>query len=205
MLSETLRHKQHFLLPYNLQLTSNFLSTKDLRSKMPPKRKRSNDADGQDGQDSTRNKQFAYLKPRVRQVPEKTIRSKWTTLPEPTQEQIRDMFKSLERPVIVRQRNERKRIEAQTAVQVVIRKYYTPLRLHFLFGGLCQLPPLYWRASFADVTVPFSSLVLRSGFLKCLSRWLREVRISVMRLRLMNTCVAVRQLALLYSKLNCIC
>lgn len=87
--------------------------------KMPPKRKRSNDADEQDKS----SKRFAYLKPQVRQVSERTVKSKWTTLPESTQEKIRDMFKSLERPVIVRSHNERRRIEAQAAVQAVIRKY----------------------------------------------------------------------------------
>lgn len=65
---------------------------------------------------------FAYLKPQVRRVPEKTIKSKWTPLPEPVQDKVRDMFHSLERPVIVRHQNERKRIEAQSAVQAVVKK-----------------------------------------------------------------------------------
>ncbi|EAW18791.1 uncharacterized protein NFIA_087470 [Aspergillus fischeri NRRL 181] len=86
---------------------------------MPPKRKRSTESDAHD--DAARNKRFAYLKPQVRQVSERTIKSKWTTLPEPVQDKIRDMFRALERPVIVRQPNERKRIEAQAAVQAVVR------------------------------------------------------------------------------------
>jgi hypothetical protein len=65
---------------------------------------------------------YAYLKPEVRRVPEKTIKSKWAPLPEPVQEKVRDMFHSIERPVIVRNQNERKRIEAQGAVQAVVRK-----------------------------------------------------------------------------------
>ncbi|CAI7622015.1 unnamed protein product [Penicillium bialowiezense] len=64
---------------------------------------------------------YAYLKPQVRRVPEKTIKSKWAPLPEPVQEKVRDMFHSLERPVIMRNQNERKRIEAQGAVQAVVR------------------------------------------------------------------------------------
>lgn len=87
---------------------------------MPPKRKRSNDGDDQDR--DTRSKRFAYLKPQVRQISERTIKSKWTTLPEPIQDKVRDMFRALERPVIVRQQSERKRIEAQAAVQAVVKK-----------------------------------------------------------------------------------
>jgi kinetochore protein Fta7 len=88
---------------------------------MPPKRKRPSESDAPDNE--ARNKRFTYLKPQVRQVSERTIKSKWTTLPEPVQDKIRDMFRALERPVIVRQQNERKRIEAQAAVQAVVRKY----------------------------------------------------------------------------------
>ncbi|KAJ5081880.1 CENP-A-nucleosome distal centromere subunit CENP-Q [Penicillium alfredii] len=84
-----------------------------------PKRKRTGDSENRGQDDAT--KRFAYLKPHVRRVPEKTIKSKWTTLPEPVQDKVRDMFHSLERPVIVRQQNERKRIEAQGAVQAVVR------------------------------------------------------------------------------------
>ena len=89
---------------------------------MAPKRKRSSNAYEQD-ESNTRNKRFTYLKPRVRHIPERTIKSKWSTLPESSQEKVRDMFRSLERPVIVRQRNERKRVDAQAAVQAVVRKY----------------------------------------------------------------------------------
>lgn len=105
---------------------------------MPPKRKHTGDKDSQgDHNNSTsdnrsnnansntnaRNKRFAYLKSHVRQVPERTIKSKWSTLPEPVQDKVRDMFRALERPVIVRHQNERKRIEAQAAVQAVVKKY----------------------------------------------------------------------------------
>lgn len=108
---------------------------------MPPKRKRPSDEVSQNGDDNNhtdtntssnknndkrnnaRDKRYAYLKPHVRQVPERTIKSKWSTLPEPVQDKVRDMFRALERPVIVRHQNERKRIEAQTAVQAVVKKY----------------------------------------------------------------------------------
>jgi kinetochore protein Fta7 len=87
---------------------------------MPPKRK--NTSDGPD-QGHTRKKRYAYLQPHVRRISERTIKTKWSTLPEPMQDKVRDMFRALERPVIVRQQNERKRIEAQAAVQAVVKKY----------------------------------------------------------------------------------
>ncbi|GAT26626.1 kinetochore protein Fta7 [Aspergillus luchuensis] len=86
---------------------------------MPPKRKRS--SNGPEQRSEARNKPYAYLKPQVRQVSETTIKSKWSTLPEPVQDRVRDMFRALERPVIVRQQNEGKRIEAQAAVQAVVK------------------------------------------------------------------------------------
>lgn len=95
-----------------------------LPANMPPKRKRSDD-DG--SENAVEHKRYAYLKESVRRVPEKTIKAKWTTLPEPVQDKVRDLFHSIERPVIVRQPNERKRIEAQTAVQAVVRKYVTSI------------------------------------------------------------------------------
>lgn len=87
---------------------------------MPPKRKRSGDNGNVEDES---NKRYAYLKPSIRRVPEKTIKAKWSTLPEPVQDKVRDLFHSIERPVIVRQQNEKKRIEAQSAVQAVVRKY----------------------------------------------------------------------------------
>ncbi|TPR09212.1 hypothetical protein CAN33_008055 [Aspergillus niger] len=86
---------------------------------MPPKRKHS--SNGPEQRSEARNKPYAYLKPQVRQVSERTIKSKWSTLPEPVQDRVRDMFRALERPVIVRQQNEGKRIEAQAAVQAVVK------------------------------------------------------------------------------------
>ncbi|KKK13659.1 hypothetical protein ARAM_007165 [Aspergillus rambellii] len=87
---------------------------------MPPKRKRSNDAQGED-QNTASKKRYTYLKPQVRHISERTIKSKWSTLPEPVQDKVRDLFRALERPVIVRQQNERKRYEAQAAVQAVVK------------------------------------------------------------------------------------
>ncbi|KAL3469879.1 CENP-Q, a CENPA-CAD centromere complex subunit-domain-containing protein [Aspergillus californicus] len=87
---------------------------------MPPKRKRSGDAPDED-RDNRRKKPYAHMKPQVRHISERTIKSKWSTLPESAQDKIRDMFRALERPVIVRQQNDRKRHEAQAAVQAVVK------------------------------------------------------------------------------------
>lgn len=66
---------------------------------------------------------FASLEPRIRHVSQHTVKTKWVTLPEPMQDKVLELFRSVERPVIMRHRDEKKRIEAQTAVGTVIRKY----------------------------------------------------------------------------------
>lgn len=68
-------------------------------------------------------KPFASLQPRTQNVSKRTIKSKWSNLPEAAQEKVRAMFRTLERPVIVLQRDERKRVEAQAALAAVIKKY----------------------------------------------------------------------------------
>ncbi|KAL4876097.1 CENP-Q, a CENPA-CAD centromere complex subunit-domain-containing protein [Aspergillus karnatakaensis] len=87
---------------------------------MPPKRNRTSDAPDQ-VKNTKRSKPYAYLKPQIRHISERTIKSKWSTLPAPAQDKIRDMFQALERPVIVRQQNDKKRYEAQAAVQAVVK------------------------------------------------------------------------------------
>lgn len=89
---------------------------------MPPKRKQRPDEADEPEEEHDR-KRFAILKPRTRHIAERTIKAKWTTLPESVQEKVKGLFRSIERPVITRHRDERKRIEAQTAVVAVRRKY----------------------------------------------------------------------------------
>lgn len=103
---------------------------------MPPKRKRPRDDDDQDNSNQD-NKRYAYLKPRVRHVSQQTIKDKWTPLSEPAQGKVHDMFLAAERPAIVRQHNERKRIEAQSAVQAVVKKYvlWISLPIYALVSG----------------------------------------------------------------------
>lgn len=94
---------------------------------MASKRKRTSnpgDDNNEDIDNTTReSKRFTWLKPQVKNVSKQTIKSKWSSLPEPVQSKVRDLFRSLERPVIVRQRDERKKIEAQVALGSVVKTY----------------------------------------------------------------------------------
>ena len=96
---------------------------------MPPKRKHrvpqeDHDASDSDasGRDEPPSKRFAMLKPRTRNISENTIKSKWTTLPDSVQDRINELFRAVELPVITRNRDERKRIESQTALAAVKKK-----------------------------------------------------------------------------------
>ena len=62
------------------------------------------------------------LKPRVRNISENTIKAKWTTLPDSLQDRVNELFRAVELPVITRNRDERKRIEAQAALAAVKKK-----------------------------------------------------------------------------------
>lgn len=92
---------------------------------MPPKRKHRaehRDDDAEDDDQQHARKRFAMLKPRVRRIAEHTIKSKWTTLPDSAQDRVHELFRSVELPVLTRHRDERKRIEAQSALAAVKRK-----------------------------------------------------------------------------------
>lgn len=100
---------------------------------MPPKRKERTDGSAE-GREI---KKYARLTPHVRHIAENTIKSKWTTLPDSVQDKVKDIFQSIERPVITRHRDERKRIEAQSALSAVRKKYavcsiYSCLLMHRL-------------------------------------------------------------------------
>ncbi|EEA22613.1 hypothetical protein TMatcc_001458 [Talaromyces marneffei ATCC 18224] len=91
---------------------------------MAPKRKRTTNPEDNSDEDTNtarESKRFTWLKPQVRNVSKHTIKSKWSSLPEPVQNKVRELFRSLERPVIVRQRDEKKRIEAQVALGGVVK------------------------------------------------------------------------------------
>ncbi|KAL1992775.1 hypothetical protein VTN49DRAFT_3531 [Thermomyces lanuginosus] len=108
---------------------------------MTSKRKRADFTPEEDDDASRETKRYAYLEPRVRHIPERTIKSKWAPLPEAMQEKVREMFRMLERPVIVRHLDEKKRIEAQAAVSAVVKNLNRRLpRMPF--------PPMAKDASF---------------------------------------------------------
>ena len=83
-------------------------------------------------------KRYAKLRPRVRHIAEHTIKTKWTTLPESTQEKVKELFCAIERPVISKHRDERMRIEAQVAVAAVRKKYvlFDKCGLGLILGAL---------------------------------------------------------------------
>jgi kinetochore protein Fta7 len=97
---------------------------------MAPKRKHGSDAhDITASTEERQPKRFAMLKPRIRHIAEHTIKTKWVTLPESAQNKVDELFHSIERPVITRHRDEKKRIEVQTALAAVRRKYVCALWL----------------------------------------------------------------------------
>ena len=96
---------------------------------MPPKRKQPSAAHDSAHKEPREAKKFAMLKPRIRHIAEHTIKTKWITLPESAQKKVDELFHAVERPVITRHRDERKRIEVQTALATVRRRYVCALRL----------------------------------------------------------------------------
>lgn len=63
------------------------------------------------------------LKARVRHIPQDVVESKWGPLAEKTREEVLDVVKAAERPVLMTFRKEKQRTEAQEALRVVIKKY----------------------------------------------------------------------------------
>jgi hypothetical protein len=132
---------------------------------MASKRKRTTTADPEESE-TRESKRFAWLKPHVKNVSKHTIKSKWTALPEPVQDKVRNMFRSLERPVIVRQRDERKRIEAQTALSAVVKTYV-------LFSTTsCSLMVDVFNGIESNL---YLLLVSNAAFLACHSRRLQRM------------------------------
>ncbi|MCJ1388412.1 hypothetical protein MMC18_001259 [Xylographa bjoerkii] len=61
----------------------------------------------------------AALKPRLQYVNQDVIKTKWEVLPEHMQQLVRELFVAVERPVITRDSEEKRRIEAQEALSAV--------------------------------------------------------------------------------------
>jgi kinetochore protein Fta7 len=70
---------------------------------------------------------FPTLKPHVRRIPRQTVSTKWDVLSQAAQEQARELFKAIERPVLMSYRNDRRREEAQSILGSVLRKLTTKI------------------------------------------------------------------------------
>ena len=67
-------------------------------------------------------KKFQHLKPRTRNIPQDVVASKWVPPSQLVQQQVRELFKSAKRPVILSRRDDRRRLEAETILGAVVRK-----------------------------------------------------------------------------------
>lgn len=66
--------------------------------------------------------EFAVLKPRVRQISQATITSKWSPLSQPAQQHARDVLKAAKRSVVMSHWDERRRVEADVAINATLKK-----------------------------------------------------------------------------------
>ncbi|KZF20007.1 hypothetical protein L228DRAFT_250428 [Xylona heveae TC161] len=73
-------------------------------------------------QDDSSIQNYTTLKPRIQRIPKETVTSKWEPLSEIAQARVRDLFFDVERPVIALYRQEKRRGEAQHAVNAVVRR-----------------------------------------------------------------------------------
>lgn len=67
-------------------------------------------------------KDFAYLKPRTKRVPQEIIESQWKRLPEPAQRQVRELFLRSKRSALNGIKDARRRTEAEAAVNAMVRR-----------------------------------------------------------------------------------
>ncbi|KAF2233243.1 hypothetical protein EV356DRAFT_533887 [Viridothelium virens] len=65
---------------------------------------------------------FAVLKPRVRQISQATIATKWPLLSAPAQQRAREILTAAKRSVVTSHWDERRRAEAESAISGVVRK-----------------------------------------------------------------------------------
>ncbi|KAI9681494.1 MAG: hypothetical protein M1817_002778 [Caeruleum heppii] len=95
-------------------------STQDLASRQSRKRRKVRD-DRLDDDDGSVHHQFPTLQANVKRVPQHVVASKWAALPVPAQNRVADIFRAIERPVITRHKDERRRAEAQAALAPLLR------------------------------------------------------------------------------------
>ena len=63
------------------------------------------------------------LKPRVRNVPQEVVEAKWGVLSDKGREEVMEVVRAAERPVLMTFRRENRRAEAQEVLHKVVRKY----------------------------------------------------------------------------------
>jgi len=75
-----------------------------------------------DDEDLDPTRKFQCLKPRTRDISYSILKSKWASLPPPAQQQVREILKAARRPIILAQRNEKRRAEAEAALDPLVKK-----------------------------------------------------------------------------------
>jgi hypothetical protein len=73
------------------------------------------------GCDELTGTKFAILLPRQRSVRQSIVKNKWENLGDKGQERVRVLFDGLEKPLIAVSRDEKRRVEAQTALSQLMR------------------------------------------------------------------------------------
>jgi kinetochore protein Fta7 len=78
------------------------------------------------------------LKARLRNIPQDVVEARWGPLVEKAREEVLDVVKAAERPVLMTFRKEKQKAEAQEALRVMMRKYgpYISFLLVVTFGGV---------------------------------------------------------------------
>jgi hypothetical protein len=74
------------------------------------------------------------LKSRVRTIPRSTVNARWGKLDEGSQEEVMQLIKRAERPIIMQIRKDKRRVEAQATTAKLIARY----GFHNLHGGFAN-------------------------------------------------------------------
>ena len=65
------------------------------------------------------------LEPRLRRISRNVVDTKWGPLPDSAQARVKELFSSVERPVLMRVAEGRRRKEAEVALESVLRRFVT--------------------------------------------------------------------------------
>ncbi|MCJ1250155.1 hypothetical protein MMC30_007381 [Trapelia coarctata] len=91
-------------------------------SNLSGNKRRRHEVEDSEDDDGPPSKKFAVLKPRLKYVRQDIIKNKWEVLPDHIQTRVKELFVAVGRPVITQYRDERRRIDAQTALSSITRK-----------------------------------------------------------------------------------